>query len=106
MKDLNKLSSQEDIQKLRFNIEKYKVLYFGSKDIDIEFKWRQRKKGKLNEECDLGVDFDDIFKSDKHILSLVLRTNWMICWMVRNFILGVANVVLKIYKTLIAPHIE
>ena len=40
----------------------------------------------VNEVCNLGVDFDDTFKADNHILSLVSRANIMIDWMVRNFI--------------------
>ena len=28
---------------------------------------------KVNEDCDLGVDFDDTFKVDNHILSILSR---------------------------------
>ena len=44
-------------------------------------------------ECDLDVVFDDKFKADNHILLIVMRTNGMIRWMVRNFISMVTNVV-------------
>ena len=40
-----------------------------------------------------------------YILSIVSRANKMIAWMVRKFISREVNV-LKIYKTLIKPHIE
>ena len=54
---------------------------------------------KVNEECDLGVGFDNTFKADNHILFIVLGANGMIGWIVWNIILREANV-LKIYKTL------
>ena len=38
--------------------------------------------------------------------TTVPRVNGMIDWMVRNFISRVANVVLRIYKTLMRPHRE
>ena len=38
------------------------------------------------QECDQGVDFDDTFKADNHIFSLVSRPNRMIGRWIRNFI--------------------
>ena len=67
--DLNKLSFWEDIWKSKFNIEKYKVLYIGSKN--ITFIQLNKEIKNVNEEYDLGVGFDDTFKVDKYILSIV-----------------------------------
>ena len=47
----------------------------------------------------LRVTFDDTFKADNHILSIVSRANGMIVWMVIDFISRKANVILKAYKT-------
>ena len=74
--DLNKLSSGEDIWTLKFNIEKCKVQYIGSKNIKIKSnKWEIKI---VNVERDLGVGFDDTFKTDNPILSVVSRINGMI----------------------------
>ena len=62
------------------------------------------KSKKVNEKSNLGFGFDDTFKSDTHILSVVSKANGMIRWMVRNVISREANAVLKIYKTLIRLH--
>ena len=40
----------------------------------------------MNEEYNLGVDFDDISEGDNHIMSLESKANGMIGWMVRDFI--------------------
>ena len=39
---------------------------------------------QLHNEYDLGVGFDDKFKAGKYILSILLRPNKMIDWMLRN----------------------
>ena len=59
----------------------------------------------VNDICDIKVGFNDTFKADNRILSIVPRVNKMIGWMVRNFISREANV-FEIYKTLIRPHID
>ena len=102
--DLNELLYWEDIWKLRFNMEKYKVLHIGSKNIEIGYKLN-RKTQKVNEKCNLGVGFDDTFKADNYIFSNGLRANGRIDWMVRILISWEANV-LKLNKTLIKFHIE
>ena len=53
---------------------------------------------KRNEESDLRVGFDDIFKAHNNILSVVSRANGMIGCMVKNSISREPNVILKIDK--------
>ena len=57
---------------------------------------------RVNEKCDVEVDFDDAFKADSHILSIVSKVNRMIGWMV----IPREAIFLNIYKTQIKPHIE
>ena len=90
-------------QKIKIYIEKGRVLHIEFKNIEVEYKLSNREiKKKTNEEC----DFDDAFKADNHILSIVLRANERIGWMVRNFISSEVNIVLKIYKILIRSQME
>ena len=72
---------------------------------DFFFKISRTIK-KVNENCNPEVGFDDTFKVDNHILSIVLRANGMIGWVIRNFISSKANFVPKICKTLIRLRIE
>ena len=62
-------------------------------------------KTKINEKCNLGFGFDDTFKDDNHILSIALRANGIIGWIVRNFI-SIEGQVLEINKILIRSNIE
>ena len=96
--DLNKLSYWEDIRKLKYKKGKCKELHIGSQNMKVEYKWSNREIKKVNEECNLGIGFDNTFKADNYILLVVSRANGKIKWMVRNFISREANV-LKIYKS-------
>ena len=71
--DLNKLSYQEDIWKLKFIIEKGNVRYIESKNIKIECKLNNKEIIHANEKINLGIGFDDTFKDDNHILFIVSR---------------------------------
>ena len=52
---------------MKFNIDKYKVLHIGSKNIQVEYKSINKEIKKVNEEYNLGVGFDETFKIDNHI---------------------------------------
>ena len=97
--NLNKLSYGKYIWKLRLDIEKWKSIRIRSKNIQVEYKLSNREIKKVNTKCDQGVGFDDTFKADNYIFSLVSRANRMIGWMIWNFISREANVISKIYKT-------
>ena len=75
--DLNTSSYWKDIRKLRFNSEKCQVLLIGSKNIEVECKLSIKEIQTVNEECDLRVGFDDIFKTEDHILSILSRSKGM-----------------------------
>ena len=67
------MSYLKDNGKLKSNIEKGKVQHIGSKNIKIESKLSNKEITNINEECDRVVDFDDTFKHDKHILSIISK---------------------------------
>ena len=61
------------------------VLNIGSQNIEVEYKLGDGKIKKIYDECDVGVGFDDTFKADNHILSIVAWISGMIGCMVRSF---------------------
>ena len=56
---------------------------------------------KVNEECNVGVGFDDTLKVGNYILSIVSIGNGIIYWIFWNIISREANVIVKIYESLI-----
>ena len=67
---------------------------------------KQQGNQKVNEECNLVVGVDDNLEMTIIFCLLYLRVNGMTGWMVRNFISRDANIVSKICKTQIRPHIK
>ena len=60
-----------------------------------------------DKEKDLGVLTSDTLLWTDQITSSISKANKLICWIARNFIyLGMAVIMLPIYKTLIKPHLE
>ena len=58
------------------------MLLIRSRNIKVEYK---SKVKKANEKCNIGGGFDDTFKADNQIFSIVSMANGMTDWMVRNF---------------------
>ena len=75
--DLNKLLYQVDIWKLKFSREKCDGLHIGPWIIKVEYELSNWEIKRVNGECDLGVGFDDTFKTDNYILFIALGTNGM-----------------------------
>ena len=53
-----------------------------SKNVKRKYKLSKRKFKTVNEVSDQGIGFDDTLKAGNSILSIVLRTNRMIGWIV------------------------
>ena len=54
----------------------------------VKYKSSNKEIRKVNLECNLDVGFDDTFKAENRILSIELRANGMIGWMVRILFRG------------------
>ena len=67
------------------------TLHIGSKIIKINYELSNGEIKKVNEECDLGISFNDTFKADNHILSIVLRANQLIGLVGRVFTNGLGD---------------
>ena len=104
--DLDALSEWEDTWKLRFNVDKCKVLHLGGKNEKFDYKLNNKGLDKITEERDLGVTFVELFTFHNQILSIVSKANQKFGWTMRNVLSRDAYVICRIYKALIRPHIE
>ena len=104
--DLNNLTEWEEIWKLRFNVDKCKVLHVGSRNTSFDYKLNNETLVKITEERDLGVVFNNSFGFSNHISEIVSKANQKIGWTMRNIISREAYVITRVYKTLIRPHVE
>ena len=104
--DLDSLSEWENIWKLKFNLEKCKVLHIGCNNTKYDYKLNSQGLKKITEKCDLRVVFNDSFNFTNQILSAVSKANQKIGWTMRNILSRSGYVITRVYKTLIRPHLE
>ena len=72
------------------------MLHIGPQNINVVGKLKK----KLNEKCDLEICFDNTFKGDNNILSIVSWTYRIIDWIVRNITLREQSYIYNPNKTL------
>lgn len=104
--DLDSLTDWEEIWKLKFNVDKCKVLHIGTNDTKYNYKLNNKGLDEIVEERDLGVVFNNFFNFSNHVLSIVSKANQKIGWTMRNILSRSAYVIMRVYKTLIRPHLE
>ena len=104
--DLESLTVWEETWKLKFNLEKCKVLYIGTENERYNYSLSNKGLEEITEERDLGVVFNNSFNFNDHILAIVSKANQKIGWTTRNILSRDAYVISRVYKALIRPHIE
>lgn len=104
--DLDYLSEWENTWKLKFNVDKCKVLHCGRNNVRHKYNLNSKDLEVITEERDLGVIFNEPFNFHSFILAIISKANQKIGWVMRNILSRDANVIIRVYKTLIRPHIE
>ena len=105
--DLKLLEDWERKWLLEFNVNKCKVLHLnfnGNEHLDYVLKGSELRK--TDQEKDLGVLTSGNLLWNDQIESCISKANQMLCWIARNLISREKTLMLRIYKTLIRPHLE
>ena len=108
--DINHLTEWSEKWQLLFNASKCKVVHYGHNNpktvynivsngiyVDIE---------ECQEERDLGVLFDQQLKFDRHIQSAINKANKMLGIIKRSFSYLDSDMLIRLYKALVRPHLE
>ena len=105
--DLKELEYWENTWLLSFNVKKCKVVHLQhNNNPNYEYYLNGLKLQVSDQEKDLGVLTSDSLLWNSQIKSCIAKANQMICWIIRNLVLREKNVMLRVYKALIRPHIE
>ena len=106
----NDLKSLEDWERkwlLEFNSDKCKVLHVELNDNEhLDYVLNGKNLKKTEQEKDLGVLTSGTLLWNDQIESCISKANQMLCWISRNLISREKSLMLRVYKTLIRPHLE
>ena len=106
--DLNYLTTWQNKWLLKFNTKdkKCKVLHIGKGNPCNQYFLDDNLLPVIQSEKDLGVLVTNDWKWNKYIDSCVNKAKSCIAWITRNVISRSPDVMLKLYKSLVRPHIE
>ena len=105
--DLKSLEEWERNWLLEFNTSKCKVMHLEFNDNErLEYVLDDKVLNETVQEKDLGVLTSGTLLWNDQIESCVSKANQMICWISRNLISRERSLMLRVYKTLIRPHLE
>ena len=106
VKDLEALTNWEQLWCLNFNEEKCKVMYLGTENPHNCYNFGGTVMQTVDEEKDLGVIFNSSFDFNSHIAASIAKANRMLGWLSRTIISRERDVMVRLYKSLIRPHLE
>ena len=104
--DLDKLMVWTQKWQMKFNVEKCSVLHFGYNNPMYTYNMDGRNLQSKTEEKDLGVYINTSMKFNKQCAESVKKANRVIGIIKRNFMNFDRSVIIKLYKSLVRPHLD
>ena len=105
--DLKILEAWQRSWLLEFNSDKCKVLHLNfNNNNHKEYFLNDIALKKIDREKDLGVLTSSSLLWTEQIEACVSKANQMICWIARNVISREKTLMLRVYKSIIRPHLE
>ncbi|KAK3098476.1 hypothetical protein FSP39_019799 [Pinctada imbricata] len=103
--DINSLASWSNKWLLKFNVSKCKHLHLG-KPNQTTYTMNDEEITKCDSEKDLGITVDDKLKFQVHINTQIKKANIKLGLIKRTFTYLDKDIFLKLYKSLVRPHLE
>ena len=104
--DIDKLTRWTSKWQMKFNVSKCSVLHFGHNNPRHKYTMDGSYLQSKEEEKDLGVTVSTTMKFSKQCAESVKKANRVIGIIRRNFSNFDRNVILKLYKSLVRPHLD
>ena len=104
--DVVKLIDWSNKWKLKFNVEKCKIIHYGFNNKKCVYYMNELVIKEDICEKDLGVTFDSSLKFSTHIRNIVCKANSRLGLIKRNFTCLNKDVFIPLYKSLIRPLLE
>ena len=94
------------VTKMSFNAEKCKVLRLGRPNLDEKYKLNNTELGNSEFERDLGVLVSSDLKPSNHCINARNKDNRILGFISRSVSNRTAEIFLKLYLSLIRPHLD
>jgi len=113
--DLDTISFQEDLQRLldwakewemEFDVDECKVMRIGNSNKNSKYYMDKNELEKAQEEKDLGVLITNDLKASSQCVQARNKTNRVLGMIHRTIIYKTKDVLLRLYKSLVRPHVE
>ena len=113
--DENRMSIGSDLEQLKewskewlmeFNVDKCKVMHVGENNVKASYRIGNKELSVIEKEKDLGVVVQDNLKAEGQVEQAVLKANRVLGMVNRSFVNKDREVIVRIYKALIRPHLE
>lgn len=104
--DILKLSTWAKEWGMQFNIDKCKVMHIGKNNSNCVYDIDNTPISTTVKEKDLGVVVSNDLKVSSHCVASVKTANRMLGLIKRTFTSRSESVVLKLYKSLVRPHLD
>ena len=104
--DLSKLVKWSEDWQMKFNVDKCKVMNFGSKNSDAKYVMNDKILGSVSEEKDLGIIVCNNLKVSKQCVTASKKANQILGMIGRTFSCKNKSIILKLYKSLVRPHLD
>jgi hypothetical protein len=104
--DLRILEIWAELWQMEFNESKCKVLHIGRTNHNFSYEINNTTLSICSSETDLGIITSSDLKSELHCAKVCKIANRIIGLIGRTFEHKSADVILKLYKSLVRPHLE
>jgi ribonuclease P/MRP protein subunit RPP40 len=105
-RDLEEIVRWSENWQMGFNVDKCKVMHIGRNNRKVEYFMEGRKLEKVKEEKDLGIMISDNLKVNNQCVKAAKKGNQILGLISRTMTCRNKDVILKLYKTLVRPHLE
>ena len=104
--DLDMLFKWSTDWQMLFNAEKCKIMHIGFGNAKASYSIDGRVLQPVNVEKDLGVYLDSSLKPSRQCAEAARKGNWILGLIRRNFNFHDRDIVVKLYKQMVRPHLE
>jgi ribonuclease P/MRP protein subunit RPP40 len=104
--DLTKLETWSKLWQMEFNTSKCKVMHLGKNNCKEVYKLDGVILDEVREERDLGIIISDNLKVGEQCAKAAKKGNQILGLISRTFVSRDKEVIVKLYKSLVRPHLE